>query len=111
MYDDGTHGDQRAGDRVWSYSASFRPGTKLFYVYTNSGEEGRWEGLDLPAIRTFAVDAGTTAGKVYAPIESFGKLYMHADNWHTNAAGYELIARALLDVLKRDEKLNRRQRR
>jgi hypothetical protein len=40
MYDDGTHGDQKAGDNVWSYSATFPPGTNLFYVYTNSGEGG-----------------------------------------------------------------------
>jgi hypothetical protein len=45
MYDDGTHGDQTAGDHVWSYSATFAPGTKLSYVYSNSGEEDKWEGL------------------------------------------------------------------
>jgi lysophospholipase L1-like esterase len=104
MYDDGTHGDQRAGDRVWSYSASFTPGTKLFYVYTNSGAEGRWEGLDLPAIRSFTVEKEST-GKSYRPIESFGELYMHADNWHTDAAGYELIAEALFDILRKDQKV------
>src|SRR3989442_549915 len=57
MYDDGTHGDQRAEDHVWSYSATFPPGTQLFYVYTNSGEEGKWEGLDVPGVRSFKVDA------------------------------------------------------
>jgi lysophospholipase L1-like esterase len=97
MYDDGTHGDERAGDGVWSLAATFAPGTKLYYVYTNSGLEGRWQGLDVPAIRSFTV--GTTP-KLYRPIESFGQLYMHADNWHTNAAGYQLIARALFEVLK-----------
>lgn len=28
---------------------------------------------------------------------------MQADSWHTDAAGYELIAEALLETLKRDE--------
>ena len=51
MYDDGTHGDQTARDHVWSYSATFAPGTKLSYIYTDSGEEGKWEGLDVPHIR------------------------------------------------------------
>jgi lysophospholipase L1-like esterase len=105
MYDDGTHGDQRAGDRVWSYAATFRSGTDVFYVYTNSGREGKWEGLDLPAIRGFKV-AGMKERTIYRPIESFGKLPMQADNWHTNAEGYDLIANALLRTLKREPKVN-----
>ena len=55
MYDDGTHGDQRAGDGVWSYTASLAPGQRLAYVYTIGGREGQWEGLDVPALRTVAV--------------------------------------------------------
>jgi hypothetical protein len=30
---------------------------------------------------------------------------MHADPWHTNAAGYELVAKALLEVLKKNEQV------
>ncbi len=30
MYDDGTHGDQKAGDSVWSYSAALSPGERIF---------------------------------------------------------------------------------
>jgi len=105
MYDDGTHGDQKAGDNVWSYSATFPPGTNLFYVYTNSGEQGKWEGLDVPHIRSFTVEAKNGEAKLYRPIESFGKIYMQADPWHTNAAGYELIAKALLDVLKKNDRV------
>jgi len=103
MYDNGTHGDQMAGDHVWSYSATFAPGTKLSYIYTDSGEEGKWEGLDVPHIRSFTVEAKNGEQKLYRPIESFGKIYMHADPWHTNAVGYQLIARALLDTLKKNE--------
>jgi lysophospholipase L1-like esterase len=105
MYDDGTHGDQTAGDHVWSYSATFAPGTKLSYIYTDSGEEGKWEGLDVPHIRSFTVEAKNGEQKLYRPIESFGKIYMHADPWHTNAVGYQLIARALLDNLKKNEQV------
>jgi lysophospholipase L1-like esterase len=105
MYDDGTHGDQTAGDHVWSYSATFAPGTKLSYIYTDSGEEGKWEGLDVPHIRSFTVEAKNGEQRLYRPIESFGKIYMHADPWHTNAVGYQLIARALLDNLKKNEQV------
>ena len=102
MFDDGTHGDQRAGDNVWSYSATFSPGQKIFYVYTNSGAEGRWENLDVPKIRTFTVPGGS--GPVYRPIETFGKLYLQADGFHTNSAGYDLIARAVRDRLVKQDK-------
>ena len=107
MYDDGTHGDQRAGDTVWSYSATFAPGTRLFYIYINSGQEGKWEGLDVPEIREFTVEPANGRRQVYRPIESFGKMYMQADPWHTDATGYELIARALLEKLKREERFRR----
>jgi lysophospholipase L1-like esterase len=107
MKDDGTHGDQRAGDHVWSYAATFSPGTRLFYVYTNSGEKGRWSGLDIPEIRRYTVHAEKGNATVYRPIESFGKMYMQADGWHTDAAGYELIARAVLEKLKDNGKVKR----
>jgi lysophospholipase L1-like esterase len=105
MYDDGTHGDQKPADHVWSYSASFPAGTSLFYVYTNSGEEGKWEGLDVPYIRSFTVEAKNGEKKLYTPIESFGRIYMQADPWHTDAVGYELIAKALLEVLKQNDRV------
>jgi lysophospholipase L1-like esterase len=105
MYDDGTHGDQRAGDRVWSYAVTVPRGTTLFYVYTNSGEEGKWEGLDVPYVRAFRVVAEADRRTIYRPIESFGTVYMQADGWHTNAQGYRLIAGALVDVLKKNDKV------
>ena len=100
MYDDGTHGDQRAGDNVWSLALKFTEGMKVFYVYTNSGHEGSWENLDVPRIRSVTIPTGIR-WKLYEPIETFGKIYMQADNWHTNASGYELIARAVAFELKK----------
>jgi len=105
MNDDGTHGDQRAGDHVWSYSATFPLGAEIFYVFTNSGKEGKWEGLDVPYIRAFKVAPADAPTTIYRPIETFGTIYMQADGWHTNAEGYGLIANALLEALKADEKV------
>lgn len=105
MYDDGTHGDQRAGDGVWSYSATFQPGTKLFYVYTDGGKEGRWEGLDVQFIRTLEVEAGHRASIFYAPIESFGRIPLLSDRVHTDRDGYELIAKAVFEVLRQDSRV------
>jgi lysophospholipase L1-like esterase len=103
MYDDGTHGDQRAGDAVWSTTARLPRGDKVFYLYTNSGREGQWEGLDVPHVRelTLASDAGRS--RVYAPVETFGRVYAQADSRHADAVGYDLIAQAVLDTLKHDD--------
>ena len=102
MFDDGTHGDQKAGDSVWSYTATFSPGQKIFYMYTNSGAEGKWENLDLPKVRTFVVPS--SGGTTYRPIEMFGKLYLQADGFHTNSMGYKIIAHAVHDAVVKTEK-------
>ena len=99
MRDDGQDGDERAGDGVWSLAAAFAPGTHLTYVYTNSGTRGKWEGLDVPHLRDVVVPASPDGSTVYLPIETFGRVYMQADDWHTDASGYDLIARAVADAL------------
>jgi hypothetical protein len=100
MRDDGKDGDEHPGDHVWSYRATFPAGTRIRYVYTNSGGTGRWEGLDLPHVRELQVPQSRGGQPVYLPVESFGRLYMQADNWHTDAVGYDLIARAAVDALR-----------
>ena len=100
MHDDGADGDEHAGDHVWSYRAMLPAGTRVRYVYTNSGGQGRWEGLDLPHVREMQVKAQPDGGPMYLPVETFGKIYMQADNWHTDASGYDLIAHAVVDALK-----------
>jgi lysophospholipase L1-like esterase len=99
MHDDGSGGDERAGDGVWSVAGTFVPGSRVSYVYTNSGTSGRWEGLDVPHIRTVVIPVSAGDGPVYLPIETFGQVYMQADDWHTNATGYDLIARAVADAI------------
>ena len=80
----------------------FPPGQKVFYVYTNSGEQGLWQNTDVPKVRSFTVAA--TAGRTYRPIDSFGKIYLQADGFHTNARGYELMAQAIRDALIQSDK-------
>jgi lysophospholipase L1-like esterase len=99
MHDDGTGGDERAKDGVWSLMAKFVPGTRLSYVYTNSGTHGQWEGLDVPHIRSIVVPVSVDGRPVYLPIETFGRVYMQADDWHTDATGYDLIAHAVADAI------------
>jgi hypothetical protein len=42
MFDDGTHGDAKAGDGKWSITVEFPEGAYIDYKYTNSGTEGQW---------------------------------------------------------------------
>ena len=100
MHDDGKEGDEHAGDHVWTLRATLPAGTRVRYVYTNSGGQGRWEGLDLPHVREVQAKAPANGGPMYLPVESFGKIYMQADNWHTDAVGYDLIARAVAAALR-----------
>jgi len=99
MHDDGKDGDERAGDGVWSVAASFPARTRVTYVYTNSGAAGRWEGLDIPHTRHVYVPESRDGGPIYLPVETFGQLYMQGDGWHPNAAGYDLIAKAVVKAL------------
>ena len=95
MHDDGTGGDQQAGDGVWTYVAAFAPSKTVSYVYTNSGTTGQWDGLDVPHIRRADVPPAPGGGAVYLPIETFGRVYIQGDDWHTDAVGYDAIAHAV----------------
>ena len=37
----------------------------------------------------------TDGRAVYLPIETFGRVYMQGDDWHTDAVGYDAIAHAV----------------
>jgi lysophospholipase L1-like esterase len=101
MHDDGTGGDQKAGDGVWTYAAAFAPSKMVLYVYTNSGTPGRWEGLDVPHIRRVNVPSAADGRAAYMPIETFGRVYMQGDDWHTDAVGYDAIGHAVARAIPR----------
>jgi lysophospholipase L1-like esterase len=99
MHDDGRNGDQRAGDGVWSFAATFEEAKSISYVYTNSGATGQWEGLDVPHIRRVVIPAAPDRLPVYLPIETFGRVYMQGDDWHTDAVGYDAIGQAVAQAI------------
>lgn len=43
MYDDGTHGDEVAGDGIWCISIDLPMNAEIHYKYTCGGIEGQWE--------------------------------------------------------------------
>jgi hypothetical protein len=74
MYDDGTHGDVKAGDGIWSLQVQIPVGVEVQYKYTNSGEPGSWTpGEEFPAQhRTFALQKKSATPVIIEDI--FGKL-------------------------------------
>ncbi|MDH3283883.1 MAG: GDSL-type esterase/lipase family protein [Acidobacteriota bacterium] len=108
MYDDGTHGDQRAGDRVWSLAVGLSPGADVFYAYTNSGRAGAWEGVDVPHVRELVVAADREGERLFLPIDAFGRVFVQSDSWHPDRNGYGLIADQLLDAMARSPDTRRR---
>ncbi len=42
MYDDGTHGDERAGDRVWSLQILLPHPQPVHFTFTSGGVQGQW---------------------------------------------------------------------
>src|SRR5262249_37001362 len=100
LYDDATHGDQVAGDNVWSRAVEFsQPGT-IIYLYTDGERPGQWTDLENYRSRTFAVRASDMGATLYAPIAVFGRRVLRSDPAHTDADGQALIADALLHAIE-----------
>ena len=96
MRDDGSHGDQAAGDGIWSVYVPQRPGQRLLYAFwrTVAGEKtrefepgsnlgGRWRMELIPKSGIM-------------PIDDFGHYFLHTDNSHPDEEGHRLIAEALV---------------
>jgi len=74
MYDDGTNGDERSGDGIWSIEIKFPENTSVQYKYTNSGEVGIWSpGEEFPVAnrQIFVRDDG--GGRMLVR-DTFGKM-------------------------------------
>jgi lysophospholipase L1-like esterase len=96
MYDDGTHGDEVAGDKIWSLRVRLPSNSTILYTYTNSGDAGVWDGLDIPMVRQ--VLPGRFRNGIL-PLDEFGTAEMHADPWHTNAEGNSIVAKELASII------------
>ncbi|MBM4159959.1 MAG: hypothetical protein FJ217_02555 [Ignavibacteria bacterium] len=74
MYDDGTHGDLRKSDSIWTLEIQLPPGMEIQYKYTNSGAEGSWDpGEEFPwEHRTITVCGDEQSRQVL--LDRFGKI-------------------------------------
>lgn len=100
LYDDGSHGDQRAGDGVWSRSFTFALPTVLTYAFTNGGEPGRWTGLENYRLRAFALRTGDFGYTIDLPLAQFGRQTLRSDPSHPDAAGHRAIAESVAQAVR-----------
>jgi len=100
LYDDGSHGDQRAGDGVWSARFTFTEPQLLTYAFTNGAPAGSWTGLENYRLRAFALRPEDLGHTVYLPIAQFGRQALRSDSSHPDATGHRAIAHALADVIE-----------
>ena len=96
MYDDGTHGDEVASDKIWTSRARLPSNSPVLYTYTNSGDAGVWNGLDIPLVRQ--VLPGRFLNGIL-PLDEFGTAEMHGDPWHTNVEGNLIVAKKLASII------------
>jgi alpha-amylase/alpha-mannosidase (GH57 family) len=74
LHDDGTNGDQSAGDGIWSLEIQVPPGTKIEYKYTNSGPAGDWEpGQEFPQLNRSHTVEKDAANRIILS-DRFGKI-------------------------------------
>jgi hypothetical protein len=99
MYDDGTHGDEVPGDKIWSLRVRLPSNSTVLYTYTNSGDARVWNGLDIPIVRQ--VLPGRFLNGIL-PLDEFGTAEMHGDPWHTNVEGNSLVAKELASIIVND---------
>jgi lysophospholipase L1-like esterase len=100
LFDDGTHGDQRAGDGVWSLSVAVVGFPRIAYLYTNGDTPGAWTGLENYQPRVVGVTPGNAGSTLYTPIAEFGRVVLRSDPAHPDAAGAALIAEALARAIR-----------
>ena len=80
----------------------------FFTPIPTAGQGGDGKGWMSQAIRRVKCGDYERAGlQVYTPSILFGEMYLHADPLHTNDPGNTLIAKAVLEELKRDERVQR----
>lgn len=96
MFDDGSHGDEVAGDGIWSREVAFLSSGWRGYAYTSGVEAGEWKGVESYRSRRLQVPP---SGTWILEVEEFGRRRMRSDPSHPDEAGLDAIASALADAI------------
>lgn len=100
LFDDGSHGDQVAGDGVWSRAMHFDAPQILTYLFSNGAEAGEWTGIENYRLRSYALRDTDVGQVVELPVEKFGVHALRSDSSHPDALGYRAIAEPLASVIR-----------
>jgi len=96
LRDDGTAGDEIAGDGVWSGRIVIAA-DQWEYRYSRDGTA---ELLPLPPLPSTQQNRKRSMwGETILPVEVFGDLYLKAERMHPNAEGQQMIADGVLEIL------------
>lgn len=99
MWDDGSHGDQVAGDGIWSLSIPPHSGQRVLYAYWRTDAAGETRefvpGSELGG--RWRMELVPHSGIM--DIDDYGHYFLHTDNAHPDEAGHLLIAEALLPLV------------
>jgi hypothetical protein len=73
LHDDGTSGDEKAGDGIWTLTLQLPVGREILYKYTNSGTPGQWvPGEEFPT-RNRNLTIGAYSSEPHIIRDTFGQ--------------------------------------
>jgi lysophospholipase L1-like esterase len=105
-HDDGTHGDERAGDGVYSATVEVPANIgRLRYLTYRNGEP---ELKPLPPMASSVGDRVLLVPTdVLGPVDPFGELVFQAERAHPNREGQQLVAKTIAEGVEADPKFRR----
>jgi lysophospholipase L1-like esterase len=102
--DDGTEGDQVAGDDIWSGYVPGRAGTDVLR-YSYLDEQGRSEFVDTSLVPSSRNRLAPASG--IGDLDVFGEMEFFSDGSHPDERGHRRIAEALLEHLLANDRVRR----
>jgi lysophospholipase L1-like esterase len=100
MYDDGSHGDERPDDGVFTTTVRLPDEARVFrYRYYLDGEAEFAPPPSYP--EAWSNRVLTLADDAIGPVDVFGELFLMAENVHPNALGQHVIAASLAAEIER----------
>ena len=91
MYDDGTHGDERASDGIFTVMIDAPPATWMVQYKYFSGDTAELE-PQAPFPSSMGNRTLRLKQSVRGPVERFGHMYLMAEQTHPDAEGHAIIA-------------------
>jgi len=99
LRDDGSGGDEVAGDGVWSGIAEVPPNVGQLAYQFHQGDVPEFRPLP-PLLSAQGLRIQAVRGHERAPVVRFGELFLMAERTHPDAAGHAVIAEGIADEIE-----------